>query len=202
MKGIDSRAQAHVLEAVTAGIIVVGVLIFAVQATAITPLTVSTSHQHVETQQKKMADGVLENAKYADSPGETNALKHAVLEWDLENQEFFESSPEGHLGSYPDNRFGDLLQETFEDRRVATNVYVTYSRPDGQSGTEQMIGMGNPSDNALSATTNIVLYDDDKVTVQGDDREIGNTDRFYAPNIDEDSTVYNVVEVRIELWRI
>lgn len=198
----DDSGQAHVLEAIAAAMLIVGTLIFAVQATAITPLTISTSHQHIETQQKKMADGVLETAKYTEDPDEMSTLKEAVLYWDTNEQEFHNSSPEGYLGEYPDNEFGDLIEETFEDRRIATNVYVTYSRSGGGSGTQQMVNMGNPSDNAMSATTTVVLYEDDELTAPGESETVSETPAYFAPNVDEDSNVYNVVEVRIVVWRI
>lgn len=198
----DTSGQVHTLETIFAAGLIIGTLIFAVQATAITPLTISTSHQHIETQQKKMADGVLENAKYTEDPNEVSALEEAILYWDTDEQRFYNGSPDGHLGSYPDNEFGDLLEDTFEDRRIATNVYVTYSRDGGGSGTKQMLHMGEPSDNAMSATTTVVLYDDHEITAPGETQAISDTPAFYAPDAFEDSNVYNVVEVRIVVWRI
>lgn len=198
----DERGQAHALEAIASGLLIVGVLIFAIQATAITPLTVSTSHQHIETQQKKMADGVLETASYSDEPGQKDPLKSAILYWDVNEQEFYDGTSEGYLGEYPDNEFGEILSDTFGDRQIATNVYVTHTRPDGGSSTEQMVHMGEPSDNSMSATTTVVLYDDDTLTSPVNDEEVSDAPGFYASNVDEDSNVYNVVEVRIEVWRI
>ncbi len=198
----DTSGQAHTLEAIAAGAIIIATIIFAIQATAITPLTISTSHQHIETQQKKMADGALENAKYSTGPDDMSALEEALLYWDTDEQEFYGATPEGYLGEYPDNEFGDVLEETFGDRRIAANVYVTYSRPGGGSGTETMVEMGEPSDNAMTATTTVVLYDDDELTAPGETEAIGETPAFYAPDAYEDSKVYNVVEVRIVVWRI
>lgn len=198
----DTQGQVHVLEAVAAGALIVATIIFAVQATAITPLTVSTSHQHIETQQKKMADGVLENAKYSENPDELSALEEAVLYWDTDNQEFYDATAEGYLGQYPDNKFGEILADTFEDNRIGTNVYVTYSRESGGSATQQMVHMGEPSDNSMSATTTVMLYDDHELTAPGETDTISETPAFYAPDAFDDSNIYNIVEVRIVVWRI
>lgn len=198
----DESGQAHVLESIAAAAIIIATIVFAVQATAITPLTISTSHQHIETQQKKMADGVLESAKYTTGPEDTSALKEAVLYWNTEEQQFYNSSPEGYLGTYPDNEFGEMLNGTFHDRRIATNVHVTYSRPGGGSGTKTMVDMGQPSDNAMTATTTIVLYDNDELTAPGESATVSETPAFYASDAFEDSNVYNVLEVRIVVWRI
>lgn len=198
----DSSGQAHALESVFAAAIIVAALVFAIQSTAITPLTISTSHQHIETEQKKMADGALENAKYTEDPSEMSALEEALLYWDVDDQRFHDGSPEGYLGEYPDNEFGEIFEDTFEDRQIATNVYVTYSREGGGSGTEQLVFMGEPSDNAMSATTTVVLYDDQELTAPGESQTIGDTPGFYAPDAFDDSNVYNVVEVRVIVWRI
>ncbi len=198
----DTQAQAHVLESIAAGALILATIIFAVQATAITPLTVSTSHQHIETQQKKIADGVLENAKYTGDTDELSALEEAILYWDTDDQQFYDSTSEGYLGEYPDNEFGDKLADAFEDERIGTNVYVTYSREGGGSATQQMVHMGEPSDNAMSATTTVVLYDDHEISAPDESDAISDTPAFYAPDAFDDSNVYNVVEVRIVVWRI
>ena len=373
----DESGQAHVIESIAAGILIITVVIFAIQATAITPLTVSTSNQHIETQQQRMADGILETAKtdgksaqtdaetpgqfeqpfdyscdvitaldrspgartshmvsmnitgnavgnslndisieYSsgsntnasdvpdpsldsivavgidktrngildknvtddvepydfrtedndetlvieftgnynldkhdqlvfifdsvvnpDSPGDYtvdvdvdgdkvysgdleigngtdeppcvsesqargNVLKNAVLYWNTSQQKFYNASSEGYLGEYPNNEFGEMLNETFSSRNIATNIYVTYQRPGGGSATQQMVKMGSPSDNAVTATTDLVLYNDDKITAPSETKALTQTDAYFAEDVNSNSNIYNVVEVRIVVWRI
>lgn len=200
-RGAES-GQAHAIESLAASILILSTIVFAIQATAITPLTVSTSNQHIETQQQRMASGVLENAKYTENPGSTSALKEAVLFWNTSNQQFYNASSEGYLGTYPNNEFGDLLNGTFGDRRIATNIYLTYERPGVGSSTKQMLYMGEPSNNAVTATTNIVIYDDDALTAPGESGTVNETNGYFASNVNPSSNVYNVVEVRIVVWRI
>lgn len=198
----DESGQAHTLEAIVGGILIIATIIFAVQATAITPLTVSTSHEHIETQQRSMADGVLSNAQNSHVDSGVTVLEDALLSWDTTNQTFDNASASGYLGSYPDNRFGEILDITFTDRRVATNIYVTYRDGVQESETQQYVHMGEPSANSVSATTTVVLYDHYPMTAPGETGTISDTSDFYAPDAFPSSTVYNVVEVRIVTWRI
>ncbi|MFC7173351.1 hypothetical protein ACFQL0_08225 [Haloplanus litoreus] len=73
------RAQAHTLEAITAGMIVLASVVFALQVTAVTPLSASTASQHIENQQEASAAGVLDAAR------ESGALHAAVRHWDETN---------------------------------------------------------------------------------------------------------------------
>jgi len=59
MRTTDDRAQAHTLEAFAAAILLVAALTFALQATAVTPLSASTSNQHIENQQRAVATDLL-----------------------------------------------------------------------------------------------------------------------------------------------
>ena len=190
------RAQAHTVEAFAAAVLVVGGLIFATQATAVTPLSASTSNQHIENQQQASIEGLLA------ASAERGTLAEAVLYWDVEEEEF-EGAESGVYAEGPPNEFGDDLNELLSDRRIAFNVVVRY--PDGEGGTdtEPMVRMGQPSDNAVSATRSIGLYDSSRLSVDGDDREFGELDEgeFYADDIAADSQLYTVVEVEVVAWR-
>lgn len=195
----QQRGQVHTLESIAAAIIVITSVVFAIQSTAITPLTTSTSHRHIETQQQKMASGVLEQA------AETGALQEQVLYWNPDEQRYYNASVRGYRGEYPDTTFGDSLQETFEDRRVAVNVYVTFSRSGNTTGTKTMIRSGTPSDNSVTSTKTIIMYDDMRLSSPASSVEIGettNTTDYYMKDMYPNSPVYNIVTVRVVTWRI
>lgn len=189
------RAQTHSLEAVVVIGLMVLTLIFSIQATAITPLTISTSNQHIETQQQRMADGLLSGT------AENSDLEGALLDYDTTEQEFVGATPDGFIGEFPDNKFGNELQETFGERGIAVNVEITYEREQGDSRTFEYIRQGEPSQNSVSATKTVVLYDDMQLTA-GNNQEIGETSSYIIPDAYPDSPVYNVVVVRLNLWRI
>jgi len=191
------RGQAHTVEAFAAAVLVVGGLIFATQATAVTPLSASTSNQHIENQQQASVEGLLA------ASAKNGTLAEAVLYWDADEGEFDGAPDSGVYAEGPPNPFGDDLNELLGDRRIAFNVVVRY--PDGEGGTdtEPMVRMGQPSDNAVAATRSVGLYDGSQLSPEDDDRTLGELDEgdFYAPDIDPDSRLYTVVEVEVVAWR-
>ncbi|WP_132057562.1 DUF7288 family protein [Halorussus amylolyticus] len=194
------RGQAHTLEAFTAALVVVSGVIFALQATAVTPLTASTSNQHIENQHQEMARGLLA------SEAENGTLREALVHWNVSEESFVESPDRGYFANRgPPNAFGDALDETFGDAHVAYNVRVRYRTPDNRSRTETMVYMGSPSDNAVTATRTVVLYDDDSLVGPDDDTTVGEADAegdFYAPDAAPDGPVFNVVGVEVVVWRM
>ncbi|MFT4947185.1 MAG: hypothetical protein ACI8TL_001425, partial [Natronomonas sp.] len=109
------------LEAVTSALLLLVAIGFALQMTAVTPLSASTSSQHLENQLQKSSEGVL------GSTAENGSLKAIVLEWDEDDQQFAGADSVGYYrGSPPDSAFGDTLERAYTDRNVAYNVVVHY----------------------------------------------------------------------------
>lgn len=194
------RGQAHTLEAFVAAVLIVGGLVFATQATAVTPLSASTSNQHIENQQQATIEGLLATAAH------NGTLEEAVLYWNTSadgGNGAFEGTPEsGPFVQGPPNDFGAALNETLSSRQIAFNVVVRYPADDG-IGTEPMVRMGEPSDNAISATRSVGLYDNSKLSTEGDNSTLGELggDAFYAADDGPDSQLYTVVEIKVIAWR-
>lgn len=197
----DTTGQMHALEAITASIMILGVLIFAVQATTVTPLTISTSNQHVETQQTKTAAGVLEHTHNTHAT-EVTTLHHMILYWDTHNQEFYNGTPEGYLGDYPETPFGEAFNDAFSNKSVATNIHIVYETESGDTEREQLLDMGTPSSNAQTITKTIMLHQSHALTAPGETDTLGETSQFYAPNVYPDSPLYNTIDVEVTVWRI
>ena len=201
MLSTDSRGQAHTLEAFAAAILLVAGLTFALQATAVTPLSASTSNQHIENQQRAVANDLLETS------AENGDLTEAVLYWNPENESFADSHPdfEYYTQAGPPNAFGGALDRAFLDRRIAFNVDLRHGNA-GENRT-RMINMGSPSDNAVSATRTVPLADDANLTAPGYEnrtlRNVSNTagEEFYAVDVGS-GAIYDHVEVRIVVWRM
>lgn len=202
-RATDDRAQAHTLEAFAAAILLVAGLVFALQATAVTPLSASTSNQHIENQQRAVATDMLETS------AENGDIAEAVLYWNPENETFASSHPEFeyYTQAGPPIAFGETLNGTFLDRRVAFNVAIRYETANGIA-IQRMVYMGSPSDNAVSATRTIPLADDANLTAPGYENrtlyQLSNeTDpaTFYAPDVGSGAAYANV-EVRIVVWRM
>ena len=191
------RAQAHTVEAFAAAVLIVGGLIFATQATAVTPLSASTSNQHIENQQQASIEGLLATS------AENGDLAEAVLYWNTTNETFDGAPESGVYTQGPPNEFGEALNTLLSDRRIAFNVVVRYPESGGGTDTEPMVRMGQPSNNAVSATRSIGLYNGSQLSVDSNDPTLGDLDdgEFYAPDIETDSRLYTVVEVEVTAWR-
>lgn len=202
---VTDRGQAYTLEAIIAALLIVSSLTFALQVTAVTPLSASTSNQHIENQQRASAAGVLTAAQ------EAGVLKDAVLYWD--NQEEAAEYHDAERLTYytntnPPNEFGRILDRAFAGRGVAVNVLVY---PQGGDDPLRMVYRGEPSDNSVTASRNVVIYDDDNLTqpdgndgMELNDTLVKNAETFgnHVPDADTDTRVYSVVRVEVTVWRM
>ena len=190
-----SRGQAHTLEAFIAAILLVTAVIFATQATAVTPLSASTSNQHIENQLRANANDLLASAD------ESGALQDAVLDLNETAGRFTGAEERGYFtNAGPPNDFGAALNATFGDRNIAFNVYVTYLEAN-ETQTTSLVYMGSPSDNAVTASRTVFLYNETMLT--GPDEKPVSESVFYGEmNGQAGSELYNVLEVRLVVWRM
>lgn len=180
---MDDRGQAFTLEAITASLLLVGALVFALQVTAVTPLSASTSSQHIENQQEVAAEGALANAV------DSGTLRVAVLNWNASGGRFYGASDIYFVDRAPTNEFGDVLARTFTSRNIVYNVNVYY-QTGGQWKRQRMVYRGQPSNNAVSSSVMVTLsdddalYDDDQtpVTVTGESHTYNSTTQTNALN--------------------
>nr|WP_321167789.1 hypothetical protein [Halorubrum amylolyticum] len=199
MASTDDRAQAHTLEAFAAAILIVAGLTFALQATAVTPLSAGTSNQHLENQQRAVATDLLETS------AANGDLEAALLRWDPEDKSFvLGGSSDPFTRGGPPNSFGAALNRTFGDRRIAFNVELRHGR--WYENATRMVYMGSPSDNAVTATRTVALADDANLTMPTyEDRTLAQVaadgdEEFYVA--DRDSRPVYRVEVRISVWQL
>lgn len=196
----NCRGQVHTLEAFTAALLIVSGVLFALQATAVTPLTASTSNQHVENQHRTAGSDVLATT------AANGSLQPAVTFWDHGNRSFVGTADgEFYANGGPPNAFGAALNDTFGNistpgRRIAYNVYVRYRLPDNSTRRQTMVYMGSPSDNAATATRTVTLTDDTELS--GPAEGTVSSAEFYAPDAAPDAQLYNVLEVRIVVWQM
>jgi hypothetical protein len=206
--GGRERGQAHTVEAFSASLVLLAGVVFALQVTAVTPLTASTASQHIENQMEGTANGVL------DQSVEDGSLKRMVLFYNNSTGDFHGSGPgnEYTVGG-PPNDFGQRLNETFRDRGIAFEVTVVYA-DDGRVAEETIVSLGSPSDNAVMAHRTVTVYDDDPLYDADGTNNASvnvsstNTTPYFggsdpkqfdqSPN----SQVYNVFKVELTLWQM
>lgn len=192
------RGQAHTLEGFVASLIVIGSVVFALQATAVTPLTASTSNQHIENQQAATASNLLATA----AANET--LRPTITYWNRSSGSFAGTGERGYYaGGGPPTVFGAALNRTYSANRIAFNVYVVHRRVDNSRQSKRLVYMGTPSDNAVSASRTVVVGNDTSLSADnGTVAEAAAADEFYATDAAPESELFNVMEVRIVVWRI
>ncbi|WP_336361364.1 DUF7288 family protein [Haladaptatus sp. ZSTT2] len=198
------RAQAHTLEGIIASFLLITGLVFALQATAVTPLSASTSSQHIENQERAIATGVLASAL------ENESLHVTPVYWDTANYRFYDTTSRPY---YVDNvpsalTFGNMLERTFGDSGIAYNVNIVHLTASGDERTRQLIYRGVPSDNAVTATRLMTIYDDDVLyDVDGNPTaytvtQAANNGEFYMTDAAPNSAVFNVVKIEVVVWRM
>ena len=194
----DDRGQAHTLEAVASGLLLLASVLFALQVTAVTPLTGSTSSQHIENQQAEMAEGILA------SEAANGSLVPSVLHWNESGKRFWAADERGYQTGGPPTAFGATLNQSLRDRGIAFNVNLFYLRENGQRERIQLVHFGAPSDHASTAHRTVTLYDDDPLrAADGSARSTTVKDgRYFAPDVDPDGPVYNVIRVEVVVWRM
>ena len=192
------RAQAHTLEAITASLLLLSSLVFALQITAVTPLTGSTSSQHIENQQAAVAEGVLASA------AENGTLTPTLLYWNESERNWHGATSDGYVGGPPPTAFGDTLEEVFLDRGIVFDLTVYYIDGSGDRRRAAVVDLGEPSDHASTARRTVTLADDDPL--RDPDGSASNTTlsnaSYLAPDADPEQTLYSVVEVELVVWRM
>lgn len=192
------RGQAHTLEAFVAALLVISGVAFALHAVAVTPLSASTSNQHIQNQQRLMANDLLATTAKNDT------LEEAILFWNTTWNRFQNTGDRGYYtNGGPPLQFGRLLNRTFREDRIAFNVFVDF-REDGSRSTQRLVYMGSPSTNSVTVTRSVTVYDDTSLTAgNGTTLAAANASgSFYAPDIAPDAQLFNVMEVRMVLWRM
>jgi len=200
---MSDRGQTFTLEAFVAAILLVATVAFALQAVAISSNTASVGETELKNQQTGLAEGVLDEAVANDS------LRATVLYWNESSEQFYNADEDGHYVSQlpptPNGTaFGDSLEGTFGDQQVKYNVDLHYRDSAGDRQTQQLIESGTPNDNAVRVVETVTLYDN--TTLVDENEEPTATaladveEEFYAPNVDEESPLYNVLRVEVVLW--
>jgi hypothetical protein len=195
----DEKAQMHTLEGVAAATIMLLVIVYAIDATSMTPLTSSTANVHVETELQAMGQDILGALDYSE-PGYNSSLKNDIMNWNGSVYIWSGSNYTLQGGTANlTNNLTNILSATLVTQGIAHNVEITFLgnntllRPsicliDNRC---YMIYNGNPSDNAVIVSRKLVLHDGDLKF------PLNQTIRDIAPSIN----LY-IVDVKLTLWRM
>ncbi|VVB93460.1 Uncharacterised protein [uncultured archaeon] len=192
----DDKAQMHTLEGVAAATIMLLVIVYAIDATSMTPLTSSTANVHVETELQVLGQDILGALDYAE-PGYNSKLKNDVLNWTGTEYTWNGNSysDKVNASNILDNNITKILNSTLITQGIAHNVELTFLANNGTTYvTQRIIYNGNPSENAVIVSRKIALHD-------------GEINKTKLPNnpindIDTSTKLYNIVDVKLILWRM
>ncbi len=191
----DEKAQLHTLEGVAAATIMLLVIVYAIDATSMTPLTSSTANVHVEVELQLLGQDILSALDYAE-PGYNSKLKNDILNWN--GSEYIWNATqyiELRSGQTTQNNLTSnltqILNATLIRRGIAHNVVLTFLDNTTLLPTsEYLIYNGNPSDNAIIVSRKLVLHNSDNPPNNG------------IRDIDPSTDLYNIVDVKLILWRM
>jgi hypothetical protein len=207
---VDNKGQLHTIEGFTAAFLLIVAMIYGVQSVAITPTSSSTASQEVELNQYKLADDVLATSQASGN------LSRSLLNWNassgefegsLEEASYYGGTAEGafNFGAPVPGGFGELLNQTLTQRGIVYNIELSCaSEPDRNS---LFVENGDPSQNAVTATTMITVHKQDRVQSKNGPVSLSRVSEendlsFYCEELDSSGTIYNTVEVELIIWRM
>ena len=167
----DDRAQAFTLEGFIASVVVLTAILFALQALVTTPTTGGQVDAEVRDDLGTQARDILVLSAHNGS----SDLSHHVRRFSNESRGTWVGDSQSLARGYgsdqplaPDRTvLGDALNRTFKQRGFSYNVrleYLSETEPN-ETGTVPMVFRGVPTEEAVSVTYTIVLYDSETLTV-------------------------------------
>lgn len=197
----DDSGQMHTLEGIMGAIVMIMVMVFVVQGTSITPLSSSSTNQHVQLELLNMGQDILTTLDYTDNPNAKSDLKKSIVTWNgmeyvWDGKRYVDVVKEDGSTVILDNELTRTLNFTLNSWGIAHNIEITYIDPYGNATSKKIIWNGNPSDNSISTSKVIALH---------------NTDLAASPNfgimtgirdVDPSTDFYNLIDIKLTLWRM
>jgi hypothetical protein len=210
--GGRERGQVYTLEGLTAALLVLIALLYALQAVVLTPTTPGTIDRETRADLKTQGEDVLAAAH------SNGTLSTAIRYWNTSasaaNRSFYNPNPGpgpnsisvsprfGYGQDDPPGELGAMLNQTFTQRGLSYNVFIEYQAAPDWTERKRVVLLrrGYPTDNAIAATYPVALYDDMRITAPSSDKRLANTSNFYAEDADPDGPLYNLVVIRVVVW--
>lgn len=202
----SERGQVYTIEGVTAAILMLMAVLLALQAVTVTPTTPGTIDRDTRSKLQVQTHDVLAASHESGSLSETlRWWSVSTTTFDVpDDAEYAASDKVGYGFNDPPTEFGAMMEQTFGQRGYKYNVYLEVRNPDDSTKSTRypLIRRGEPTDNAVTATYIVTLYDEQTLTSPDSSRKLGELgpDEFYAEDIAEDDPLFNIVRVRVVLW--
>jgi len=198
----NEKAQMYTLEGMIAAAIMILIMVYTIEATSLTPLTSSTANVHVESELQAVGQDILEVLDY-NEPGYDSRLKGDVSVWKgreytWNGTKYMESGNSTYSQNNLTNNLTEILSAILVRQGIAHNVEITFlvlnTDNSTSSSNSRMIYNGDPSNNAVMVFRKLVLHDGDVNNTKFPNNPIG--------DIDPSTNLYNIVDVKLVLWRM
>lgn len=187
-----SRGQVYTLEAVTASIVILASLAFALGM-----VPTGTDGHRATTEEAELAGSVLSEAL------EDGSLRRSLLYWNRTFDAFHGTGAYSHyVADSPPTEFGKALTTTFANRSVVFEVNLVYVA-NGDVVRKPLVERGNPGSGAQRVSRRVTLYDDDVLydaNESATNRTLANSS-FWTTDASS-GPVYTVVEVEVVVWQV
>lgn len=194
-----TRAQAYTLEGIIAAILITAAVVLGFQAVDVAPWTSGPDDSSIDSLQTQTADAL---AVAADNGTLTRAV--TCLDGDEPDTDAYVRSSDESA-----TEFGPLLDDVLYDNGYRYNVYLRYQNRTGI--TKQILvhpdSARSPQSGGVTVTRRVVLYDSMRASTLGTCytkeetlTELNDSNDIYVPDRQDNSEVYNVVEVVVEVW--
>jgi len=167
----DDRAQAFTLEGFIASVVVLTAILLALQALVLTPTTGGQVDAEVRDNLGTQASDILVLSAHNGS----RDLSHHLRQFSNESRGTWVGDSQSLARGYGDDQplspertvLGDALNRTFKQRGFSYNVrleYLSATEPN-ETDTVPMVFRGVPTEESVSVTYTVVLYDSETLTV-------------------------------------
>ncbi|MCL7413550.1 MAG: hypothetical protein M8353_08050 [ANME-2 cluster archaeon] len=180
----NSHGQMYTLEGAASAIMMIFLISFIVQASPLTPLTSSSSHQQVEAQIETRGNDLLIVLDYVPDGDTYSPLKQTIIEWT--GVQF-----RGQSTLYPPSvsDLGETFDAIFLADGTAYNFEIFYLDNNNKWNRKRIFWNGRPSDNAIMVSKKVIIHDEDNIKAS------------FIPDI-SDTEFYNILDLRLTLWRM
>ncbi len=184
----NEKAQLYTMEGIASAMLLVLVIIFVLKAAPMTASTASASHRQMESQLITVGQDLLTVLDYKTEYEQYSKLKQAIISW--KGGRF---DGQNEVRPTETKALATTLSETLGRSGIVYNLEVFFNTESG-IGSLVLFWNGRPSDSAVIVSRKIILHDEDMIT----NPTLGGfiTDR------DSNSVFYNVLDVRLTLWRM
>lgn len=186
----NDRGQAITLEGITAALIVISAVLFAVSTTSIAPFVSNSADQSTIADNNNLATDTLQIASVRDGLAHDAVFSHVTV------TAFTDPSRAADAGYI----VADVAEETIIDKGRTYNMYVLYTNAStGEREQRPIVYTGEPSETAATVSVPVAIYDD--MDSPYSDTTVENSP-FYADDIDTNSQLYQSMKIRLVVWEV